>query len=207
MSQLAQFYVAMRECTPEERETALADALSIVGADALERIILKAPLQQLEMQARVKIAFRLDATLVGHSYRLRNGELRWELPLVPLPLRPVVYTLSHLASQIQSATRGLTTGRGNYALLYPLLSPEQMQSVVEQVRPPLMGYTSRLRAAQGWRERRANTTPAPQSGDSSQDSALKSDKTSLSSSEAMADAKPDETDTAESSVSLEGDAE
>ena len=127
------------------QEQQLSDALASLAPEALERVLLKTSLRELSAQARVRLAFRLEATLVAHSYRLRTGELRWELPQVPSPLRPVVYSLSHLASQLQSATQALSNGRGDYARLYPLLAPEQLQQMAGTVRTPLYDYAMRLR--------------------------------------------------------------
>lgn len=86
-------------------EQRLTDALGALTPEALERVLLKNSLRALSAQAKVHLTFRLEATLVAHSYRLRTGDLRWELPQVPSPLRPVVYSLSHLASQLQNATQ------------------------------------------------------------------------------------------------------
>ena len=72
------------------QEQQLSDALASLAPEALERVLLKTSLRELSAQARVRLAFRLEATLVAHSYRLRTGELRWDLPRVPSPLRPVV---------------------------------------------------------------------------------------------------------------------
>ena len=138
-----------------ENEQQLSTALASLTPEALERVLLKTPLRDLPAQAKVRMAFRLDATLVAHSYRLRTGDLRWELPQVPSPLRPVVYSLSHLASQLQFATQNLTNGRGDYSRLYPLLAPEQLQEVVTIVRAPLVTYATRLREAMGRREPRS----------------------------------------------------
>ena len=67
------------------QEQQLSDALASLAPEALERVLLKTSLRELSAQARVRLAFRLEATLVAHSYRLRTGELRWELPQVPSP--------------------------------------------------------------------------------------------------------------------------
>ena len=137
---------------------------------------------------------------VAHSYRLRTGELRWELPQVPSPLRPVVYSLSHLASQLQSATQALSNGRGDYARLYPLLAPEQLQQMAGTVRTPLYDYAMRLREASGRRETRPrqnkhasspNLTPTPNA-----DTVLSPDSMALAASDAdkTFEAQADETD-------------
>ena len=182
------------------QEQQLSDALASLAPEALERVLLKTSLRELSAQARVRLAFRLDATLVAHSYRLRTGELRWELPQVPSPLRPVVYSLSHLASQLQSATQALSNGRGDYARLYPLLAPEQLQQMAGTVRTPLYDYAMRLREASGRRETRPrqnkhasspNLTPTPNA-----DTVLSPDSMALAASDAdkTFEAQADETD-------------
>lgn len=163
----------------EVQEQQLSEALSSLTPDALERVLLKTSLRNLPAQAKVRVAFRLDATLVAHSYRLRTGDLRWELPQVPSNLRPVVYSLSHLASQLQFAAQNLTNGRGDYARLYPLLAPEQLQEVVTTVRAPLVTYATRLREAMGRRESRSRQSrqaqPSTPTSFSNAESELKDD--------------------------------
>lgn len=188
-----------RAALSEVHEQQLSEALAALAPEALERVLLKTPLRDLSPQARVRVAFRLDATLVAHSYRLRTGDLHWELPLVPSPLRPVVFSLSHLAAQLQSATQNLTNGRGDYARLYPLLAPEQLQQVVGIVRTPLQDYAARLREAMGRRDFRARQSkqtpsftpnPAPNS-----ETALSPDSAALVTSDAdKTSEQPDETD-------------
>ena len=196
------------------QEQHLSDALATLAPDALERVLLKTPLRELSPQARVRVAWRLDATLVAHSYRLRTGELHWELPLVPSPLRPVVFSLSHLAAQLQSATQNLTNGRGDYARLYPLLAPEQLLQMVGTVRTPLYDYAMRLREASGRREPRTRQSkhtsssglpPAPNS-----ETVLSPESTALATSDA--DKNPEQTEETDVTsdtfhLSPEGDSE
>lgn len=197
-----------------DQEQQLSDALASLAPDALERVLLKTPLRELSPQARVRVAWRLDATLVAHSYRLRTGELHWELPVVPSPLRPVVYSLSHLAAQLQSATQNLTNGRGDYARLYPLLAPDQLLQMVGTVRTPLYDYAMRLREASGRREPRTRQSkhisssglnPTPNS-----ETVLSPESTALAASDADKNSEQtDETDVTSGTflLSPEGDSE
>ena len=105
-----------------------------------------------------------------------------------------------IRDRLQSATQALSNGRGDYARLYPLLAPEQLQQMAGTVRTPLYDYAMRRREASGRRETRPrqnkhasspNLTPTPNA-----DTVLSPDSMALAASDAdkTFEAQADETD-------------
>lgn len=153
----------------EEQERILADALSAVTVEELERVLLQLPLQEVSSNTKARVAFRMGMTPLGHT-EFNGGNARdWVLPSLAGPLRLSLYDLSRLASAIQVATTNLASGKGDYGSLYLLLAPAKLEELAGNIRTIIQDYTTHLRDA--GRRPRSNTSGrgrnnAPPAGDS-----------------------------------------
>lgn len=149
---------ALEALTPEEKERFLAGALSASPA-LLETILPRLPLRDLPENAKARICFQMQVTPVGHAHRNPAGVLNWELPQVPEPLRPLVYSLSRLIGDSQATMAALMNGRGDFTRAFELLNPTYVQAMTDKIRVEMQAYSAALREAGGRRTRPA--PPAP----------------------------------------------
>lgn len=143
---------ALDALTQEEKERFLAGALSASPA-LLETIVPRLPLRDLPENAKARICFQMQVTPVGHAHRNAAGVLNWELPQVPEPLRPLVYSLSRLIGDSQAAMVALVNGRGDFTRAFELLNPTYVQGITDKIRAEMQAYSAALRDAGGRRPR------------------------------------------------------
>lgn len=88
--------------------------------------------------------------------------LNWELPQVPEPLRPLVYSLSRLIGDSQATMAALVNGRGDFSRAFELLNPTYVQAMTDKIRAEMQAYSAALREAGGRRTRQPAPTPKQQ---------------------------------------------
>lgn len=150
MPDIQSLLLALGAMPQKEKDEFLGAALSQQPSASLEAILLKLALEELAVNAKVRLVFKMGLSPVAHAFKAGpERQLNWVVPVVPDHLRPLVYSTSRLINEFQETLACLQNGRGDFVKAFTLLNPETMLEMVNRFSDEMQSYTQQLRDANG----------------------------------------------------------
>ncbi|MDR1242227.1 MAG: hypothetical protein LBM00_05530 [Deltaproteobacteria bacterium] len=150
MPDIQSLHSALGTLPQKERNEFLGAALSQQPVEFLESILQKLGLEELPVNAKVRLVFKMGLSPVAHAYKAGpDRQLQWVIPSVPDHLRPLVYSTSRLINEFLETLACLKNGKGDFVKAFTLLNPDNMLGMVNRFNDEMQTYTQQLREANG----------------------------------------------------------
>jgi hypothetical protein len=150
MPDIQSLHSALGALPQKERNEFLGVALSQQPVEFLESILQKLDLEELPVNAKVRLVFKMGLSPVAHAYKAGpERQLQWVVPAVPDHLRPLVYSTSRLINEFLETLACLKNGKGDFVKAFTLLNPDNMLEMVNRFNEEMQTYTQQLRDANG----------------------------------------------------------